>query len=318
MKKIIITTGDFDGIGLEVTCKALQYIKIPTSTQIIVFVHSRGELKHLKLLSSKYEMVFVTSLTQALKLKTGRHQLIIIKNSQSPAIWVEEAAKCIYLNQAQALVTGPLSKTEIKRAGFKDIGHTDILKRITHTKTAYMAFIGKHFNVLLVTGHVPIHQVEKQLDKTKIRQAINLALLQSHKNKQKSVRVLGLNPHAGDQGLIGYFEQKILIPVLSEFKKKAFNVIGPMVPDVAFSRQLQKKTSFYVCLYHDQGLIPFKMVHGFDDGVHVTLGLPIFRCSVDHGTAKDIFGKNIANHRSMLKAIRYALKGVKNVSTGNF
>ena len=122
--------------------------------------------------------------------------------------------------------------------------------------------------------------------------------------------LVGLNPHAGEKGLIGKFESENLKPVLTQIKKK-HSVEGPLVPDAAFFDDNWKKYSTYVCLYHDQGLIPFKMVHGQDSGVHLTLGLPFIRTSVDHGTAKNIFGKNKANPNSMIEAVDWAIKLAK-------
>jgi 4-hydroxy-L-threonine phosphate dehydrogenase PdxA len=118
--------------------------------------------------------------------------------------------------------------------------------------------------------------------------------------------LLGLNPHAGEKGIIGSEEGQVFSHALSSVRAAGMKVFGPLSPDAAFMKENWKQYSLYVCCYHDQGLIPFKMIHGQDDGVHVTVGLPFIRTSVDHGTAKDIFGKNRANPQSMLAAIKLA------------
>ena len=177
-----------------------------------------------------------------------------------------------------------------------------------------MGFIGKKFNVVLATGHCPTETVETKLQSVNMAKFFELCL-ESRKLLKPSLRnkplgVLGLNPHSGDNGIIGKYEIETLQPLLRKFSKK--EVHGPLIPDVAFSPKNWNKYSFFVALYHDQGLIPFKMIHGFQ-GVHITLGLPIKRCSVDHGTAKDIFGKNIANPSSMSDAIKFGIKLAKTI-----
>jgi len=119
---------------------------------------------------------------------------------------------------------------------------------------------------------------------------------------------LGLNPHAGDSGLIGSFDDLVLKPILDRLRQEGFLIEGPLVPDVAFLKTNWKKYLAYVACYHDQGLIPFKMIHGFESGVHLTLGLPFIRTSVDHGTAKDLFDLDHADDRSMREAIKAALE----------
>jgi 4-hydroxythreonine-4-phosphate dehydrogenase len=122
------------------------------------------------------------------------------------------------------------------------------------------------------------------------------------------IGLLGLNPHAGDSGLIGQEEQTVISKAMKQLFELGIPVVGPLVPDAAFQKENWGKYSTFVACYHDQGLIPFKSIHGFDSGVHLTLGLSLKRTSVDHGTAKDIFGKNKANPGSMVSALRWAIK----------
>lgn len=330
MKKhtLLLTTGDVDGIGLEVAIKALCKIKIPKNVSIVCIRSKKSEQvssqkKLIVALHKKTNSVCADSFDEALSL-SKKHQIVDLRLNTHPAQWVETAAIYCQKKIADGLVTGPLSKPEILAAGMGDLGHTDILKRICDRKTANMGFVGKHFAVVLATGHTAVVNVESQLTDDCLDFAVSschqlISLLTAAK-KKKPIAVLGLNPHAGDSGLIGHFEQKTLIPWLrrhadstAEKNRISATLVGPLVPDVAFQKNMWNRFSIFLALYHDQGLIPFKTVHG-QTGAHITLGLPILRTSVDHGTAKDIYGKNLANPASMIDAIELAIKITKNLT----
>lgn len=309
--RIGITTGDADGVGLEVTAKALAKIGPQKNVQFIIWrSDDKSASPYLKVIDRKFERIVVDSLDEALKIE-GPY-LIDIASSESPAQWVVEAGKGCFKNKLAGMVTGPLSKVTIQQSGLKDIGHTDILKRISGTKNINMSFVGDKFNVVLATGHLPVSQISKHISFSKVAEAV-LSADQVRKTlpaalQKKPIAVLGLNPHAGEEGLIGK-EEGLIFPHLKDFaKERKIPVVGPLVPDAAFFPENWKKYSVYVALYHDQGLIPFKIIHGQNSGVHISMGLPFVRTSVDHGTAKDIFGKNIANPNSMIDAIRWGIK----------
>lgn len=310
-KKIALTTGDSDGIGLEVTIKSLLALGPQKGIQFLLWREDTTlASKEIRKLDKKFKRITVDNLAEALKIDGD--YLVDIASDLSPAHWVEETAKACLKNHLHAMATAPLSKTRIKEAGFKDLGHTDILKRISRTKKVHMGFIGDKFSVVLATGHVPISQVSKHLSFSTLTDAISHADYLRQQlpaaYKKKPIGVLGLNPHAGEQGMIGQ-EELLMFPELPAWaKEKNIPLEGPLVPDAAFFPQNWKKYSVYVALYHDQGLIPFKMTHGQDSGVHMTLGIPFIRTSVDHGTAKDIFGQNKANPHSMIDAVRWAIK----------
>lgn len=306
-QKILLTTGDQDGIGPEVTWKAL--LKVPAFGYFVwcspnlakTFQKKLAKKYRVKVISGEDSASLKRQLTAA---EVRRGEITLVESSLSPAHWVELSAQLCHEKVFAGLVTAPMSKTLIMSAGFKDLGHTDILARVTGRKPLYMFFLGKKFSVILTTAHVPLENVSASLTKERLRSAIEHALnirpLLGKKAKQP-VRVLGLNPHSGDSGLIGSEDQDLILPVIESFQsthKKA--VIGPVVPDAAF--QDEKITSVFVAQYHDQGLIPFKYAHG-RAGTHLTLGLPFPRTSVDHGTAKDIAGKNIADPSSMCESI---------------
>lgn len=308
--KVVVTTGDTDGIGLEVAAKALNILGPQKNVQIILWRSENADSKFLKILDKKWTRITVDSFAEALKIQ-GPY-LVDIESDLAPAEWVEISAKACLTKKVQAIATAPLSKTSIKAAGFKDLGHTDILKRISKSKNVNMGFVGDKFNVVLATGHSSILDVPKKLNLKTVASSLWNAnelrkkLPQAQKNKP--IAILGLNPHAGEEGLIGKEELKLFPQLLAFARTNNIPVVGPLVPDAAFLKTNWDKYSLYLTLYHDQGLIPFKMIHGQDSGVHITLGIPFVRTSVDHGTAKDIFGKNKANPSSMMDSIQWAIK----------
>jgi len=294
--KIAITTGDTNGIGLEVACKALSSIRLYKNIEFILFFQNTAQLKFINKFKKKF-----------------KNRVHLLRNSKSPAIWVEDVLYQILSKEISGLVTGPLSKPAIIRAGLKDIGHTDIIKRVTRSKLLNMCFIGKKFNVGLVTSHIPLASVAKSLSTNKIiltcREINHFLKINFPKKSKLPIGILGLNPHAGDNGILGK-EEDMVIKAIELLKKEGINAVGPLVPDSTFISKNLKKYSFFVALYHDQGLIPFKLAHEYS-GVHLTLGSQIIRTSVDHGTAFDIFNENIADPRSMIDAINLCVKLVR-------
>lgn len=308
--KVALTTGDPDGIGFEVTAKALAILGPQKGIQFILWRSENASKKYLNMIDKKFDRITVDTLSDALKID-GPY-LVDIASDLSPGHWVEETARACYKKKISAMATAPLSKTSIKEAGLRDLGHTDILKRISKTKSAHMGFVGDKFNVVLATGHLPLSQVSKHLSFSTVAEALlnanKLRKALPASQMKKPIAILGLNPHAGEQGLIGQEEMLLFTNLYSFSDEHKIPIEGPLVPDAAFFPSNWKKYSVYLALYHDQGLIPFKMVHGQESGVHISLGIPFVRTSVDHGTAKDIFGKNKANPSSMLDAIRWAIK----------
>jgi 4-hydroxythreonine-4-phosphate dehydrogenase len=313
-KPLIITTGDSCGIGLEVTTKAV----LETSASFlrrwpIVFVR-----KHPDLLSPKERKIHsfqVNRLKKKFKVETlewssaldlskfdfKTNRIVEILSCSEAPLWVEWAARACLDGRASALVTGPLSKGLIAQCGMSDIGHTEILKRVSKIKNVYMLFLGSDFNVVLLTGHIPLSRVSRAVRLAELDNL--LKLLQSRRLlNPHPAALLGLNPHAGDGGLLGREELTWMNAYVKKHKKY---LIGPLPADSAFCEAVWKKTSIYIALYHDQGLIPFKLHHGFQ-GCHFSLGLPFVRTSVDHGTAFDIFSKDKANACSMKSALQWA------------
>ncbi len=314
--RIAITTGDPDGIGTEITAKALAKLKPQPGVSFFLWRSPRCSSRDLARIDRAFKRITVNSWPEALKVQPASHKEIIDINSNLPApMWVETSAQASHYGHIDGMVTAPLSKTAIKAAGLEDLGHTGILKRVSKAREVYMGFIGEKFNVLLATGHLPIDEVtqtltEARLDKA-LRAADQLRLVLDKKASQRPIALLGLNPHAGEAGLIGATESKIHAKALAAAEDRGHKVEGPLVPDAAFFPKNWSKYSVFVANYHDQGLIPFKMIHGQESGVHVTMGLPFVRTSVDHGTAKDIFGKDKADSSSMFEALEWAIRLTK-------
>ena len=317
--RVAITTGDTDGIGPEVTAKALNRLKPQRGVQLYLWRSQQFPKKYLRLIDRHFRRLTVKNWAEALKQDTDFYRTLIdIESVLPPAKWVEQSAKAGMAGGLDALVTAPLSKTGIIHAGMKDLGHTEILKRVTKTPEIFMTFLGKRFNVVLLTGHTSIKKAYDRITEERLETCLALthkarAFLQSPK-KAKAIAVVGCNPHAGEEGVIDSKESEIYKPVLSKMKKRKVQLTEPLVPDVCFQEKYWNQYSYYVASYHDQGLIPFKMAHGPISGVQVSLGLPFVRTSVDHGTAKDIFGKNKANEPSMKKAIEVAMNLVQKKS----
>jgi 4-hydroxythreonine-4-phosphate dehydrogenase len=303
--RILISTGDADGIGWEVTAKALHALGPKKGVQFF-FYRPPAKGKQPKL-SSKFKHLVASSLEDAALLPFDSKTAVEIRSSQPPAFWVEEAARACLRKEFQALVTAPLSKTSIASAGLKDIGHTEILARVSGKQDLFMGFWGRKFSVVLASGHLSLLHAVSELHPERLRLAIRAGLemrkLLAPAKRKLPVALVGLNPHAGEQGLIGN-EEEWMSTVAAEFPA----AVGPLVPDTAFLPQNWTRYSVYICPYHDQGLIPFKMIHGFSGGVHLTLGLPFVRTSVDHGTAKELFGKNKAQYGSMKDALVAAIQ----------
>ena len=310
--RVAITSGDVEGIGPEITAKALCKVRPQENVQFYLWRSSQFGKKYLKIIDRYFKRVTVSHWPEALKVRSDHYKTLIDINSVlPPALWVEKVGRIGLCQGIDALVTAPLSKVGIQNCGLKDAGHTGILKRVTKVPNVYMVFLGKKFNVVLLTGHISIKKAYEQITPSLLENCITLS--QGLKNilpasqRLKPLGVVGCNPHSGEEGFIDSKEVEVYKPVIKNSNDKGVLIRGPLVPDVCFKKVHWKKYSFYIAAYHDQGLIPFKMAHKWDSGIQVSLGLPFIRTSVSHGTAVDIFGKNCADEGSMRKALEVAL-----------
>jgi len=226
--------------------------------------------------------------------------------------WVCCAAEATLAGKLDAMVTGPIQKEAWNAAGIEYPGHTELLAELTAATRVRMMLTSDEISCVLATVHIPLADVASRLTIDDVFESIQLGAIALEKrclrkfNAPPRITVCGLNPHAGEHGLMGYQEEEHIIePAIRRARAVGIDVTGPLSPDTAFLPARRQMTDVYVCMYHDQGLIPLKAL-AFDEAVNVTLGLPIIRTSVDHGTAMDIAWKGIASESSLLAAIRMA------------
>ncbi len=293
-KTYLITPGELNGIGLEISLKALKNLnegKILKDSYII-FLKEDLLKEHLKKIPLPFKLEKLTK-PQA-KLPAG---VYYINAPAEPVDWFKEACDfCSKNSDSCALITGPLVK-----ASFNDpliLGHTEYLRSQFKTSDLFMTFFGEHYNCLLLNDHIPLKETSKNVSTEKIISALNIL---KKVFKKPKLALLGLNPHAGEGGLIGNEECEIHQKICNQFS----DISGPLSPDGFFTLEAYKKYDFLIANYHDQGLIPFKLINGFNAS-QASLGLPFIRTSVNHGTSNDLFMKFTANPDSMVHAIQLA------------
>ena len=223
--------------------------------------------------------------------------------------YIEMSIKACLKKQVDGVCTGPINKESLNMAGIQFPGHTEIFAKLTDTSRYCMMLTSQKISVSFITTHTSYLKVPSKLNIERVSDVIELTWQAINKFKKDGVKlaVCGLNPHAGENGLFGLEEMEIVTPAIENAQKNGISIDGPLSPDAAFTEQIRKKYDTIICMYHDQGHIPFKML-SFEDGVNITLGLPIIRTSVDHGTAFDIAWKGVAQETSLEHAIDLAVK----------
>ncbi len=319
MKKLVITMGDPGGIGPEIIINALQSSQISENYLPIVIGDLLVIKEAISLLKAPLNIRTIKSPDEAKPLKNSVNciDIGIIKKFKKNKPTTEGGNACVnYIKQAAELalhkkvdgiVTAPISKKALKLAGSEWPGHTEMLAHFTKTKDYAMMFIGGPLRIILTTIHTALKDVPNSITPQKIVKTIRFAkkACDMLKIKNPRIAVAGLNPHAGEAGRFGDEEIKKIIPAIQKARKEGIHVSGPYPPDIVFHKAYKGELDVVVCMYHDQGLIPLKMI-AFDKGVNMTLGLPFIRTSPDHGTAYDIAWKGIANPSSMIEAIKLA------------
>ncbi|HBR17920.1 MAG: 4-hydroxythreonine-4-phosphate dehydrogenase PdxA [Deltaproteobacteria bacterium RIFCSPLOWO2_12_FULL_43_16] len=317
---IAITMGDPTGVGPEVILKALtdrniRQLCTPVvlgDEAVLEFVSAKCKLQ-----SANCKVINLSNLNPP-KLKPGRPDKICAKAMMT---YIEEAVCMAMAGDVDAIVTAPISKEAINRAGYKFHGHTEFLAHLTKTKDYAMMLAGSSLKVILLTIHESIKNVPGLLTTEKVFKTIKITdntFKRYFGLKKPRIAVAALNPHAGEGGLFGGEEKRIILPAIKKARQMGINASDPLPPDTLFYRAVKNKEfDCVICMYHDQGLIPLKLLH-FENGVNVTLGLPIIRTSVDHGTAYDIAWKGIANPASMKAAIKMAVEMVGKKRRRNF
>lgn len=222
--------------------------------------------------------------------------------------YIEKAVSLLLDHTFSAMVTCPISKASLNRAGYTFPGHTEMLAALTRNTHYVMMMAGSKLRVTLATIHCPLAEVPTRLNPKKLTtliQITDMALRRDFGISVPRIAVAALNPHASESGLFGQEEEDIILPAVQEMQAIGIQVQGPFPPDTIFFKAATGLYDAVICMYHDQGLIPFKLLH-FKDGVNVTLGLPIVRTSVDHGTAYDIAGHGLADPSSLAAAVDLA------------
>ena len=226
------------------------------------------------------------------------------------AAYIETAVHLLRQGKAEAMTTCPIAKSSLNEAGYNYPGHTEMLAALCQTTEYGMMLAGSRLRVTLVTIHVGLRQVAGLLSREKITDMIMATyrtLQDDFAIKTPRLAIAALNPHAGEDGMFGDEEIKIIQPAITKAQAADCEVSGPFPPDTVFVKAVAGHFDAVVCMYHDQGLIPFKLIH-FSDGVNVTFGLPVVRTSVDHGTAYDIAGQGKADPASLAAAVHLALE----------
>ena len=323
---LIISLGDPAGIGTEITLKALGSKKLNKNIKpILVGCQNNISQTYIKLINNGITNIPDPKKIDIIDIPLEKDIIpgIVDKYSGEASFkWLLNATNILLEGKAKALVTAPISKIAWHKAGHVFAGQTELLGNVTNKKTSMLFTAlspnnGWRFNTLLATTHIPIHEIKNNLTKELIRYKLDTLLDFCRQFKREPlIYIAGLNPHAGEAGKIGIEEQKLIIPILNEWKldNPTVKIHGPIPPDTCWisSADAWNSTSTennapdgILALYHDQGLIPVKLI-AFDEAVNTTLGLPFIRTSPDHGTALDIAGKFKARETSMIAAMNNA------------
>lgn len=312
-----ISCGDLNGIGIELIIKTFSDNRILDHCTPVIFSSNKAinfyrksipevnfnyqQTREFNRVNPKQVTIF-NCWEEEVAITPGQ---LSDEGGKYAVLSLQTAVAALKQNQIDGLVTAPIHKKNVQSAEFSFTGHTPYLKSIFGVNDVVMMMCAGGFRVALVTEHTPVADVAKNITKEKILSKLNII----HQSLQKDfgidkprIAVLGLNPHAGDEGVIGTEEETIIKPAIKEAKNNNMLVIGPYSADAFFARRSFDKFDAVLAMYHDQGLIPFKAL-AIGEGVNYTAGLPSVRTSPDHGVAFDIAGKNKADNSSFVSAV---------------
>lgn len=322
-----ITLGDFNGIGPEIILKTLIDHEITNIITPVIY----GSIKLLNKYRKLFNMPDDHQFLHIKDIEHVAHKKVNVINCWeadyeiNPGNSTVQAGQCAWLSlkkcvddlkkgKLEAVVTAPINKKNIQNQQFNFVGHTEYFQQEFGGKDVLMFMVSDQIRVAVVSMHVPLADVVADITIEKITSKINMMIesLKLDFNILKpKIAVLGLNPHAGDSGAIGQEELNQIIPTINQFREKGNIVMGPFAADGFFANEQYGKFDAILAMYHDQGLIPFKMV-AFESGVNFTAGLSVIRTSPDHGTAYDIAGQNISDESSFRQALFVACNVIKN------
>ncbi|MDX9787015.1 MAG: 4-hydroxythreonine-4-phosphate dehydrogenase PdxA [Desulfobacterales bacterium] len=321
-----ITMGDPVGVGPEIVIKTFEDATLSALCRPLVvgdvsrlawIAHRMGSRLRLNPIPAPAKGVYEAGVLNVLQVSPLLPDRIdwghpTYETGRAMVSYIETAVDLAVQGEIAAMVTCPINKKAMAEAGFDFPGHTELLAKRTGTEQVVMMLAGTRLRVVLVTIHTALCRVAAELSTQRILETIILtahALRERFGMVDPRLAVAGLNPHAGEGGLFGDEEARLILPAVLAARAAGVNASGPFAPDTVFYHAAAGQFDGVVCMYHDQGLIPFKLLH-FEDGVNTTLGLPIIRTSVDHGTAYDIAGTGRANERSLRAAVEMAVQQV--------
>ena len=319
LPKIVVTMGDPAGIGPEICLKLLGNTELATKCILIVFgdrvvmeqaADQCGLPKPKKYIRGLAEADTSCVLDiGAIALDQFKIGTVNAATGRAGYAYVENAINAALSGQVAAVSTAPLNKEALHAAEIPYPGHTEIFTALTHAQRSCMLQYSSEVRCVFATTHLPYAEVPAALTQERILDTLELGAqaMRRIRRSEPQIGVLGLNPHAGEHGLFGKEEETVIAPAIEAARANGFEVEGPIPPDTAFLPTKRRETDLFVCMYHDQGHIPLKALC-FDEAVNITLGLPIVRTSVDHGTALDIAGQGKANPNSLYEAVKLALK----------
>ncbi|MDR2823790.1 MAG: 4-hydroxythreonine-4-phosphate dehydrogenase PdxA [Prevotellaceae bacterium] len=315
-----ITHGDFNGIGYEVLLKTLADSRVYEHFTPVIYGSVRAAAYYKKGIEQQMSFNVVAAASEIHHKRINVVNCIDEELKIEPGVSTQLAGQMAFraLERAtddlkngliNALVTAPINKENIQNENFKFPGHTEYLEQKFRTdNSALMMLIANELRVAVATGHIPLHEVGGKISVDLITEKLvilNESLIQDFKITRPRIAVLGLNPHAGDNGVIGTEEKEIIIPAMKAAENQKVLSFGPFAADGFFGSETYKNYDAILAMYHDQGLIPFKTL-AMGEGVNFTAGLPVVRTSPDHGTAYNIAGKNAANENSFRQALNMA------------
>lgn len=323
--KIGISIGDVNGIGLEIILKTLSDAKIYEYCTPIVYGHTKVASFHRRateLGEFNFNVIdqpadaqhrkpnMINCWEEDVKIEPGQ---ITAEGGKYAYISLQRATDDLLAGNIDGLVTAPINKDNIQNEDFSFPGHTEYLQHRDSKPESLMFLVSDTLRVGVVTGHIPVSKISESLTTDKIIQKLklmNASLQDDFWIRKPKIAVLGLNPHASDNGLIGSEEQDVIIPAIEEARNNDVLAFGPYPADGFFANGTYLQFDAVLAMYHDQGLIPFKQI-AFESGVNYTAGLSFVRTSPDHGTAYDIAGKNMASEISFREALFTALHIIK-------
>lgn len=318
--RIGITIGDINGVGPEVIIKALSHPSVTKHITPIIYGNTKALSYHKNIVgdvnfpfvsinhvdNAAYNKINVINCwTEDTNITLGQATK---EGGKFALMAIERAVQDARNGHIDAIVTAPINKQAMELAGFKHVGHTEYLAEAFEATEVVMTMVSDASIIAVASNHVPVKDILNKLDKkTIIRKlkVLNKSLREDFGKERPTIAVLGLNPHAGDNGVIGSEEKDFIEPAIKEAKRNDVMVSGPYPADGFFGGSDFKKVDAILAMYHDQGLIPFKLM-SFGEGVNFTAGLPVVRTSPDHGTAYNIAGQNKADAGSMRKALYLA------------